>query len=101
MYKNLIYKIYSFIVVILPLSATTSTTFSVFYFSILADVTPPVALAAYAASTIAQSSFIRLDIYTFKFTLTGYLVPYMYALHPLMFVATVTNWTNEIIFPIV
>ncbi|MEM1902433.1 MAG: hypothetical protein QXR64_05255 [Pyrobaculum sp.] len=42
-----------------------------------------------------------MDIYAFKFALAGYLVPYMYALHPLMFVATVTNWTNEIIFPIV
>jgi len=81
-------------------TALLAAHFFVFYFGILADVTPPVALAAYAASTIAQSSFIRSGVYAFKFALAGYLVPYMYALHPLMLVAAVTNWTNEIIFSI-
>lgn len=81
-------------------SALFAAHFFVFYFGILADVTPPVALAAYAASTIAKSNFIRTGIYASMFALAGYLVPYMYALHPPMLIATVSNWNFDVILSI-
>jgi len=64
----------------------------VFYFGILADVTPPVALAAYAASTIAKSNFFKTGLYAGMLALAGYLGPYMFALHPDLLLVTVKNW---------
>ncbi|MFN7106546.1 MAG: TRAP transporter large permease subunit, partial [Pyrobaculum sp.] len=77
-------------------SALFAAHFFVFYFGILADVTPPVALAAYAASTLAGGHFFRTGLYATRFALAGYLVPYTFALHPLMLVATVTQWTADL-----
>ncbi|MFN3804482.1 MAG: TRAP transporter permease [Pyrobaculum sp.] len=81
-------------------SALLAAHFFVFYFGILADVTPPVALAAYAASTLAGSHFFRTALYATRFALAGYLVPYMFALHPPMLAATVTQWTADTILSI-
>jgi TRAP transporter 4TM/12TM fusion protein len=64
----------------------------VFYFGILADVTPPVALAAYAASTIAKSDYFKTGLYAGMLALAGYLGPYMFAFHPDLLLVTVKNW---------
>jgi TRAP transporter 4TM/12TM fusion protein len=64
----------------------------VFYFGILADVTPPVALAAYAASTIAKSDFFKTGLHASMLALAGYLGPYMFAFHPDLLLVTVKNW---------
>jgi TRAP transporter 4TM/12TM fusion protein len=64
----------------------------VFYFGILADVTPPVALAAYAASTIAKSDYFKTGLYAGILALVGYLGPYMFAFHPDLLLVTVKNW---------
>jgi TRAP transporter 4TM/12TM fusion protein len=64
----------------------------VFYFGILADVTPPVALAAYAASTIAKSDFFKTGLHAGMLALAGYLGPYMFAFHPDLLLVTVKNW---------
>ena len=65
----------------------------VFYFGILADVTPPVALAAYAASSIAKGNFFRTGLYASLLALAGYLGPYMFAFHPDLLLVTVDSWT--------
>ena len=49
----------------------------VFYFGIMADLTPPVALAALAASSIARDSHIRIAFTATKVALAGYVVPFM------------------------
>jgi TRAP transporter 4TM/12TM fusion protein len=49
----------------------------VFYFGIMADLTPPVALAAFAAATIAKSSFMRTGFNAVKIAIAGFVVPYM------------------------
>jgi len=66
----------------------------VFYFGILADVTPPVALASYAASTLAKADFWKTAFYATKFSLAGYLVPYIFALNPSLLIIPV-NWHLE------
>jgi TRAP transporter 4TM/12TM fusion protein len=66
----------------------------VFYFGILADVTPPVALASYAASTLARADFWKTALTATKLSLAGYLVPYIFALNPTLLIVTV-SWNLE------
>lgn len=54
----------------------------VFYFGIIADVTPPVALAGFAASGIAQSDPFRTGLEAFRFGFSKYIVPFLVLLAP-------------------
>lgn len=74
--------------------------FFVFYFGILADLTPPVALAAYAGSALAGGDFWKTAINSVKYALAGYVGPYIYFTHPEMFLITVENWTATIVLQI-
>lgn len=56
----------------------------VFYFGIAADLTPPVALAAYAGSGIAGSDPMKTGVTSFKLALAGFLVPYVYVYNPIL-----------------
>ncbi len=56
----------------------------VFYFGISADLTPPVALAAYAGAGIAGADPMRTGITSFKLALAGLLVPYIYVYNPML-----------------
>ncbi len=49
-----------------------------FYFGILANVTPPVALAAYAAASIAGSDLNKTGFQAFKLALAGFIVPFIF-----------------------
>ena len=49
----------------------------VFYFGIMADLTPPVALAAYAAAPMARESGLRIGIQAVKLAVAGFVVPFM------------------------
>ncbi|WP_374655967.1 TRAP transporter permease [Dongia sp.] len=49
----------------------------VFYFGILADLTPPVALAAFAAAPIAKESGLKIGIQAVKIALAGFVIPFM------------------------
>lgn len=53
-----------------------------FYFGIIADITPPVALAAYAGSAIAKGNPFRTGVNASKLAIAAFLVPYMFALNP-------------------
>ena len=65
----------------------------VFYFGILADLTPPVALASYAGSLLAKSDFWKTAINATKFALAGYLVPYIFTLDPSLLILPVGGLT--------
>jgi len=52
--------------------------FFVFYFAVMSAVTPPVALAAYAASAIAGTDAMRTSVESFRFGLTAFIVPFMF-----------------------
>jgi TRAP-type uncharacterized transport system fused permease subunit len=56
----------------------------VFYFGIAADLTPPVALAAYAGAGIAGDDPMKTGFTAFKLALAGFLVPYIYAFNPIL-----------------
>ncbi len=49
----------------------------VFYFGIMADLTPPVALAAFAAATVARCSFMKTGFHAVRIAVAGFVVPYM------------------------
>jgi TRAP transporter 4TM/12TM fusion protein len=58
--------------------------FFVFYFGIVADITPPVALAAYAGSAIARSDPMKTGVNATKLAIAAFIVPYMFCLNPSM-----------------
>ena len=58
--------------------------FFVFYFGIVADITPPVALAAYAGSAIAKADPMRTAFNATKLAIAAFIVPYIFAVNPQM-----------------
>lgn len=58
--------------------------FYVFYFGIVADITPPVALAAYAGSAIAKSNPMKTGVNATKLAIAAFIVPYIFAFNPIM-----------------
>ena len=67
--------------------ATLSAHMFVFYFGIVADITPPVALAAYAGSAIAKSKPMKTAINASMLAIAAFIVPYCFGLSPaLLFV---------------
>ncbi len=56
----------------------------VFYFGIVADITPPVALAAYAGSAIAKSNPMTTAFNATKLAIAAFLIPYIFCLNPQM-----------------
>ena len=65
--------------------------FFVFYFGIVADITPPVALAAYAGSAIAKSNPMKTGINATKLAIAAFIVPYIFAYSPAMLFVDVTS----------
>lgn len=65
----------------------------VFFYGILADVTPPVALAAFAATGISGGEPIRTGFNASKLAIAAFIIPYMFIFNPqmLMIEATVTG----------
>jgi len=53
-----------------------------FYFGVLADVTPPVAIAAYASAAIAGSDPMKTGFEAFKLAIGGIIVPFIFVHHP-------------------
>ncbi len=58
--------------------------FFVFYFGIVADLTPPVALAAYAGAAIAQANPMKTAFTATKLAIGAFIVPFVFALNPAM-----------------
>ena len=65
--------------------------FFVFYFGIVADITPPVALAAYAGSAIAKAPPMKTAINATKLAIAAFIVPYIFAMNPAMLLVNVEN----------
>jgi TRAP transporter 4TM/12TM fusion protein len=72
--------------------------FFVFYYGVLADITPPVALAAYAAAGMAGSDPFRTGTTAFRLGLGKALVPFVFVFSPsLILVAKGFNWPDFVI----
>jgi TRAP transporter 4TM/12TM fusion protein len=64
--------------------------FFVFYFGIVADITPPVALAAYAGSAIAKSNPMKTAFTASRLAIAAFIVPYMFCLSPALLMIETT-----------
>ena len=67
-----------------------ATHFFVFYFGVLADVTPPVALAAFAAAGIARSEPMRTGMTAFRLSMGKALVPFAFVYAPVLLLVDFT-----------
>jgi TRAP transporter 4TM/12TM fusion protein len=54
----------------------------IFYFGIVADLTPPVALVSYAAAGIAQSNPMKTGFTGLRLAMAGFLIPYIFVYNP-------------------
>lgn len=54
----------------------------VFYFGIVADITPPVSLAAYAGAGIAGANPMKSGVTAFKLAIAAFIIPYVFVMHP-------------------
>ena len=77
---------------VVPLAAH----FFIFYFGMMSMVTPPVALAAYAASAIAGSGVMVTGFAAFRFALVGFALPYVFVLRPALLWLGADGGTPEI-----
>ena len=66
--------------------------FFVFYFGIVADITPPVALAAYAGAAIAKSNPMKTGVTATKLAIAAFIVPYIFTYNPVMLFENVDGW---------
>lgn len=78
-----------------PIVVALSAHLFVFYFGIIADITPPVALAAFAASGISGGEPIRTGFNAAKLAIAAFIIPYMFVLSPEMLMID-TTWTQLI-----
>ena len=76
---------------------TLAAHFFVFYFGIVADLTPPVALASYAGAAIAQANPMKTALVSTKLAIGAFIVPYIFALNPAMLMIDTTAWEVALI----
>ncbi|MDW0112697.1 TRAP transporter permease [Sporosarcina saromensis] len=65
-----------------PVVIAISAHLFVFYFGIIADITPPVALAAFAASGISGGDPIKTGVNSAKLAIAAFIIPYMFVFNP-------------------
>jgi TRAP transporter 4TM/12TM fusion protein len=65
----------------------------VFYFGIMADLTPPVALAAFAAAPIARESGLKISVQAIRVAIAGFIVPFMAVYSPALMLQS-GDWTD-------
>ena len=56
----------------------------IFYFGIISNITPPVALASYAAAGVARCNPNKTGFYAFKLALSGFILPFMFVFNPVL-----------------
>jgi TRAP-type uncharacterized transport system fused permease subunit len=73
----------------------------IFYFGMMAMVTPPVALAAYATASIAQASVFWSSVAAFRYSLVGFTLPFMFVYRPALCLMSDTGgppvWSEVVI----
>lgn len=72
----------------------------VLYFGVVADITPPVALAAYAGAGIAGANSMKTGFQAFKLALAAFIVPYIFAVDPSLILVKEVVGTEVIFLPI-
>ncbi|MBQ9922111.1 MAG: DUF3394 domain-containing protein, partial [Clostridia bacterium] len=72
----------------------------VFYFGIVADITPPVALAAYAGSAIAKSNPLKTGVTATRLAITAFIIPYIFAFSPEMLLVDPAHTGGGLVFAV-
>lgn len=75
---------------LLPETPLLAAHMFVFYFGIVADITPPVALAAYAGSAIAGSNPFKTGVTATKLAIAAFIIPYIFVLNPAILLTNTT-----------
>ena len=71
----------------------------VFYFGLMADVTPPVGLAAYAAAAISRADPIKTGVQAFYYEIRTAIVPFVFIFNPeLLLIGVVSFWHGLLVF---
>ena len=73
--------------------------FFVFYYGIVADITPPVALAAYAGSAISGGSPMKTGVNATKLAIAGFIIPFIFAMSPDMLLVN-TTWYEVLLITV-
>lgn len=73
-----------------PMAIIMSAHLFVFYFGIIADITPPVALAAMAGSAIAKGDPFKTGVTATRIAIGAFIVPYIFVLNPAMLMIDTT-----------
>ena len=83
---------------------TLAAHFFIFYFGMMSMVTPPVALAGYAAASIAGTNIMQTSLAAFRFALVGFTLPYIFVYRPELLMLTATGDAaspSEMLVPVV
>jgi TRAP transporter 4TM/12TM fusion protein len=70
----------------------------VFYFGIMSDLTPPVALACFAAAPIARESGLKISFWAIRIAAAGFIVPYMAVYNPALMMQGDSLWMSAYMF---
>ena len=73
--------------------------FFVFYYGIVADITPPVALAAYAGAAISGGSPMKTGVNATRLAIAGFIIPFIFAMSPDMLLVN-TTWYEVLLITI-
>ncbi|WP_026675457.1 TRAP transporter permease [Alkalihalobacterium bogoriense] len=68
----------------------------VFYFGIVADITPPVCLAAYAGAGIARANPMKSGVNALKLAIAAFIIPYAFVYSPVL---VLQDWTFATLIP--
>ena len=68
----------------------------VFYFGLMADDTPPVCLAAYAASAISRADPLKTGVQAFTYDMRTAILPFIFIFNPQLLLINVDNWWHII-----
>ena len=77
----------------------TAAHFFVFYYGIVADITPPVALAAYAGSAISGGSPMKTGVNATRLAIAGFIIPFIFTMNHEMLLFN-TTWYNVVLIVI-
>jgi TRAP-type uncharacterized transport system fused permease subunit len=72
-----------------------------FYFGVLADITPPVALAAFAGSAIAKSNPMKTGVQATKLGIAAFIIPFIFVYNPEMLLFGVADHPWEMVWMII
>jgi TRAP transporter 4TM/12TM fusion protein len=81
----------------IPVAIALSAHLFVFYFGIIADITPPVALAAMSAAAVSGGEPIKTGIISAKLAIAAFIIPYMFVLSPEMLMIDTTIFEVSIV----